>query len=91
MLYLIGLVNGGSTPVDHSYVVDYDPARRFRDGSPYLTWTKDQGKARTFASSAAALAYWKQDTGMKRADGKPDRPLTAFNAEVLKVGQQPLF
>lgn len=47
-------------------------------------WTNDLTKARKFATKEEAFEVWRTPIG-KRADGKPDRPLTAFS-----VGIQPV-
>lgn len=68
------------------YVVDYDPVPRLDASgefihlitSPYIA------KARQFEDAAEALEYWRQSAGL-RADGKPNRPLTAYTVEIEKV------
>ena len=83
-LRLISLNTGQRTPVDGQYVVDYDPKRPPVPGSGmscYLVTTPHEHEARQFADAGEALTYWKQENGM-RPDGRPNRPLTAFNVEV---------
>jgi hypothetical protein len=50
-------------------------------------WTADQGEAMTFETAADAMLFWRTQskTVPLRADGKPNRPLTAFTVEVARV------
>ena len=75
------------TMFDNTYVIQYDPnfvpAGGEYDGGSLLV-DPDVSKARRFASPSEALEYWRQSHGI-RPDGEPNRPLTAYNAEVIKV------
>ena len=42
----------------------------------------DERDARQFPSAKEAILYWRQSHGT-RIDGKPNRPLTAFNVEIV--------
>jgi hypothetical protein len=50
-------------------------------------WTHDLGKAMRFPSFEAAMECWRaQSTHTPlRDDGKPNRPLTAYNVSIEKV------
>ena len=66
------------------YIRDYNPHYRFPIGM--VTFTDDPYKAQSFASAIEALRFWKQEVGnTPRADGKPNRPLTAFTVEVERL------
>ena len=85
IIKLIGLINGGSTPFDGQYLVEYDPTRQGVDpnGDPmyaHIVCTPDPAKALqlTFAEAAE---LWQKSAGT-RWDGKPNRPITAFSVEI---------
>ena len=87
VLKIYGLANGGPTPFDGQYLVEYDPTRDGVDpnGDPmsaHLVTTPDVGKALKFQTAAEAMALWRKEHGI-RPDGLPNRPLTAFTVEVL--------
>jgi hypothetical protein len=82
---IIGLTNGDPTPFDNTYLVEYDPMRPgvSPEGEPmlaHMVTTRDPEQATVF-SPAEALALWQLSNGV-RPDGKPNRPLTAFNVEI---------
>ena len=78
-------VHGVCTPHDGRYVVLYDPLPK-DGGGPILETTLDIDKAIKFKDAVDALELWKRGTGKIRPlDGKPDRPLTMYTIEVLKV------
>ena len=83
-LRIIGLVNGGVTPFDNQWLVEYNPDYMPPDGvydGGYLETSADESKALKFLNARDAVAYWRQSHG-RCADGKPNRPLTAFNVEI---------
>lgn len=92
VILLNGLAQGGESPFDGKFVVEYDPARFERNiiGAHLLT-TQDQRLAREFTSMEEAIAYWRAlrpagtlPPGLQaRVDGRPDRPLTAFSVEII--------
>lgn len=53
------------------------------DGLGFAELTADVTKAKTFPNAAAAMAYWRRQSTVRplRADGKPNRPLTAYTME----------
>ena len=84
-LRIVGLVNGGATPFDNQWLVSYDPDYHWPDGTydgGDLRTSPDERDARQFVDVKAAVEYWRQGHGI-RADGKPNRPLTAFNVEIV--------
>lgn len=89
---IVGLAGGQATPFDGEYLQDYDPDREGTDpeGNPmrcHLVTTRDVTEARLFASLQDLMACWKRQAKERpvRADGQPNRPLTAFTIEPVKV------
>lgn len=69
---------------DGTYVQKYDPTFVEADGEycgGHLEVVQDSRNAKHFASAAEAMEYWRQPYGM-RADGKPNRPLTAWSVSI---------
>lgn len=84
-LKILGLNTGEHTSFDGRYLVEYDPTRDGidRDGNIMncrLVTTSDPGKALN-TSADKLLELWKLSHGI-RADGKPNRPLSAFTVEI---------
>jgi hypothetical protein len=82
--YLIvcrGFANGESCPFEGLYLETYTPEGRVKG-----SWTPDPNDAMRFASQDDAFTLWKSSIG-KRPDGRPDRPLTAFNVEIKEIGK----
>jgi hypothetical protein len=75
------------TDLDGRWLVAYDPKRGGVDDDGrrwcHLVTTEFRAQARQFRSLPEAMAYFHQDTGGLRHDGEPDRPLTAFNVEII--------
>jgi hypothetical protein len=88
-------VDGYPAPVAGQYIVDYDPSRpgvaeelTATGQSCYLACSTDWRDAKRFDTKEEALAYWQRVDERQPTrpwDGKPNRPLTAFNVEVLKI------
>jgi hypothetical protein len=68
--------------IEDQYVEWYDPEAY--DGRGDVQLTSDRAKAKLFASHEEAWTFWKQisKTRPKRADGRPNRPLTAFSVSI---------
>jgi len=84
-LRIVGLVNSGPTHYDGKYLVDYDPTPRTDEDGEFvhLIVADRRQDARQFASIQAAMElYLASSTKGPRADGQPDRPLTAYSVEV---------
>ena len=88
-IYFHSLRTGGSHPVTGNFLVSYDPEVHRPDGSyggGNLFITLDPSKARNFASFEEAIELLKSSPSCTchalRPDGKPNRPLTAFNCEL---------
>jgi hypothetical protein len=56
-------------------------------GGGVAIWTYDTSKAIHFDTPYAAMRYWKQRSTVLplRPDGLPNRPLTAYTVEIIKV------
>lgn len=67
------------------YVESYDPDAF--DGFGTVKFSKHEDEAKVFQSHRDAMEFWNQSSKVrpKRADGKPNRPLTAFSIEVVKL------
>jgi hypothetical protein len=84
-----GYAQGGRSEYDGKYLVSYDPTYLdpiygFDGGSLDTTWNLELAKK--FASPTEAMEMWKTIPLAPyhiRLDGKPNRPLTAFNIEIL--------
>jgi hypothetical protein len=63
----------------------YDPAAHAGRGE--CSWTADPEHALRFESLTAAFECWQQVPHNRptRTDGKPNRPLAAFNVEILPL------
>jgi hypothetical protein len=86
-------VGGNGTPpltgFENEWLAEYDPRRGGLDkhGRPmvaFIRTTPDPRGALSFHSVEAARDCWAQPVGV-RADGKPDRPLTAFTVQVASL------
>lgn len=74
------------TPIEEGqYVKSYQASGGFGHG--FIETTDDIAKALKFADVGEALECWRavSTTHPLRPDGKPNRPLTAFTVEVVKV------
>ena len=65
------------------YLQAYDP--EFMNGAGLATWTTNPEHALLFTTKTQAMDLWKTVPRSKprRADGEPNRPLTAYSVEVL--------
>jgi hypothetical protein len=67
------------------YVASFDPDGFGGRGEIVLCGTL--ADAKRFADHTAALEYWRQRSTVEphRLDGKPNRPLTAYTVEMVRV------
>jgi len=84
---LIGLASGLPHEMANAFVVAYDPEVHLPDGKydgGLLVVTRDESEAGQFTAEEA-LALWRSGPTCKchrlRADGNPNKPLTAFTIE----------
>jgi hypothetical protein len=82
-IFILELAATGE-PVNEWLVV-FDP--NGNDGRGTMTTSPDPVHATRFADATTALACWKQPSTVVpyRADGKPNRPLTAYTVDVRPV------
>jgi len=76
---LVSLSDGSKTEVDGHWLKFYNPAAHGGQGE--ILTTADPARALAFNDAAVALTVWRQSVGT-RADGKPNRPLTAFTVSI---------
>lgn len=87
VMRIVGLVQGGPTPIDGMYLMEYDPGRDGTLGGQPITahilCTQDKRKAMKFESLVELTETWKMTDPRNpvRYDGRPNRPLTAFTIE----------
>ena len=64
----------------HTFAVDAGPM-----GSPHILFTGRRDLALRFPNGGAALECWRTQSVLHplRADGLPNRPLTAFSVEIV--------
>lgn len=82
---IVGLVDGTPSPVDGAYLVSCDVDAR--GGRGMVVGTEDPTKARRFADLREVTDYWKRTSTVDpiRADGKPNRPFTAYTIETVPI------
>lgn len=83
--YVSTALGGVGDVMPGSFLAYADP--NGRDGRGYQRWTQDPAEAKRYADAAAAHADWSRQSSLKRfrADGKPNRPLTAFTVEIVRL------
>lgn len=81
---LRGTVDDGRPP-QGQWLSFYDPDAHEGRGEAAGTW--DAGEALAFEGIAAAMACWRQQSRARplRADGKPNKPLTAFSVCIERL------
>jgi hypothetical protein len=82
VIRLVARADGSKSARAGKYIVRYVPSPFGRD---VLTVSPSISAAKHFPDPAAAHAFWRQQQGM-RADGLPNRPLTAWTVEILPDG-----
>lgn len=85
VIQIIGSADGSPCDIAGGYVAEFDPDGYSGRGN--LRLTRDPASAIKFHDFVAAVEYWKQQSIEKplRPDGKPNRPLTAYTVEMVKV------
>ncbi len=86
MIYVIRALSLASdnSPID-GFVRHFDPDAH--DGQGFVEFTRDPLDAIQFSTAPEAMALWKMQSNLKpiREDGKPNRPLTAFNVQIVRL------
>lgn len=64
------------------FLKSYDP--NAHQGRGFAEWTSDKSEAMQFERPEYAMRFWRQTSTVmpRRADGQPNRPLTAFTVIV---------
>ena len=83
LMRCMGYARDMPCPYEGMYLAQFTP-----DGESKGEWTSNQDKAIHFVNPESLLETWKMSIGT-REDGKPDRPLTAFNIEIEEVNLNP--
>ena len=73
---------GAKSDLTGRYLKSYDPDARGGRGT--VETTEDRDQAMQFADAGAAMECWRRPSKVLplRPDGKPNRPLTAYNVEI---------
>jgi len=76
-------------PAIHGWLMEYDVDAHGGVGDIVLT--THRSRAKVFASAELALIAWNSIPKDKplRPDGKPNKPLTAFHMEIMRVPPAP--
>lgn len=76
-----GFANGRPCPYEGQYLMSFTPHAPIKG-----TFTDDPKKAKRYQTVHDLFAEWKYSIGT-RPDGMPDRPLTAFTIEAVRLGE----
>lgn len=94
VMKIVGLINGGTTPFDGEYLLEYDPGVDGEEpgtGMPmycHLRTVRDQRQAKRFDDTGAFEEWQRTDPRQPvRDDGQQNRPLTAFTVEIEWVDE----
>jgi hypothetical protein len=82
VIRVVGFADGSASEYDDQWLEKFDPDY---DGGLGRIWTtSDPARAMLFDNVPAAMDFWKTQSKVKplRADGKPNRPLTALTIGV---------
>lgn len=87
-LFVIAIVTANL--VIESYVTHYDADAH--NGRGAIICTEYPTLAKHFPSFVAAFEFWRKQSTVRpyRADGKPNRPLTAYTCEIKPLAGAPL-
>lgn len=91
VLQVQGVAGGsGRMPPVATYVMECD--FEANNGIGTVIFTHNREHAKHFDSPIEALSYWRTQskTVPLRPDGKPNRPLTAYNICILRDGTRPM-
>ena len=81
---LAGVHEGpGDIPPAGAFLVSYDPDAH--DGRGAALWARLPDEAMVFVDHVAAMSCWRSRSQIRptRSDGRPNRPLTSMNIEVV--------
>lgn len=79
---IVGFANGKPCSEAGSYIKNFDAEAYPGRGSVLLTWSADEAKR--FNNQKQAFEFWQTQSKKEpiRPDGRPNRPLTAYNVTV---------
>jgi hypothetical protein len=79
---IVSFANGKPCNEAGSYIKNFDAEAYPARGSVLLTWSPDE--ARLFRDQQQAYEFWQTQSKHEpiRPDGRPNRPLTAYNVTV---------
>lgn len=82
---IVAAADGGYTPIAGHYLASFDPDAH--NGRGEIKTTREIAFALIFHDETDAFEFWKQQPSARplRPDGKPNRPLTAYSVEFVKV------
>jgi hypothetical protein len=86
VIKLLGVAGWGELDLDSDrYLRNFDVNARAGRGA--TAFTRDPYGAMRFANAAEAMRTWQTQSSVRpfRDDGLPNRPLTAFTIEVVKL------
>lgn len=85
VMRILGNADGSPCLIGGLLVRDFDPDAY--DGRGDVEVTADVDVARKFPNHEVAIIFWRQASNVMplRDDGKPNRPLTAYTVEMIKV------
>jgi hypothetical protein len=84
LIRILAKASGGYDLACGQYLSKYDP--NGYEGRGKFQTTPWPNEAMAFPDQEAAMRFWKQQSKVKplRADGQPNRPLTAYTIEVVQ-------
>ena len=82
LMRAVGFAGGHDCPHAGQFLEDFQ--HDTPDGLGFGKFTSDPTKAKQFASRADAMIFWNKQSRVKpyRADGRPNKPLTALSVSV---------
>lgn len=80
VMRVLGFASGAPCPATGKYLQEYTPFHETTKG----TFTPNINEAKHYADIEALMSDYRTSIGL-RPDGKPDRPITAFNIEVIRI------
>lgn len=81
----VGFAGGSASEFDGQYIKSFDVDAH--DGQGFAIFTRDPREAIRFPNAYEAMKFWQRQSTVRplRADGKPNRPMTASTIELYKL------
>jgi hypothetical protein len=90
IIQIMGAAPDGRPPPHATYLqsMDFEAA----DGRGHVVFTHAQDEAMAFKDTIEAMSFYRTQSSSKplRPDGKPNRPLTAYNVALILQGSEPM-